>query len=150
VIRHGAAAKKATTGSFTWRWDGRDDNGSFVADGPYRAIVAARTAAGILAYEKNVYVGAFHLSYSADKLYRGQQVRVTIYNTEPLSGPVTLSIHQRATAPFTVTASNVSAARQIATVTMAKGGDAGPVTIIVTGTDVNGGVESGLFHKHVY
>jgi len=150
LVRHGAAQKKATTGTFVWRWDGKTDAGKYVADGPYRAVVSARTGAGILAYDENIYVGAFHLSYSEDKLRRGQDVKITIYNTEPLSGPLTLTMHPKGGKVFSVTAKVLSATKQIATVTMAKSDVAYPLVIVVNGTDTGGGVEQGLFQKHVF
>jgi len=150
IVRHGSAAKKAPIGTFVWRWDGRDDNGSFVPDGPYRAVVSATTNAGVLAYDRNVYVGAFHVSYNQSKLYRGQDVRITVYNTEPLAGPLTLTMHPKGGKMFSVTAKVVSATKQIAIVTMAKSSDPYPVTIVVIGTDTGGGAEQGIFKKHVY
>jgi flagellar hook assembly protein FlgD len=150
IVRHGIAAKKATTGTFVWRWDGRNDSGAIVPDGPYVAVVSARTSAGVLAYGRNVYVGAFHISFDQDKLYRGQAVRITIYNTEPLNGPVTVTMHPKGGTMFSVTATVVGSNKQVATVTMAQASAAYPVTIVVSGTDTGGGAEQSLFQKHVF
>jgi len=150
VIRHGASAKMGTTGTFNWRWNGLDDDGNNVPDGQYRAVVSAKTPAGVLAYSRTIWVSAFHLSYSETKLYRGDKIKIRIYNTEPLDGPVTVGIHPKYGTAFDVTARVLSETEQTVIVTFDKSSKPGALTVVVTGADTGGGAEKGIFHSHVF
>jgi flagellar hook assembly protein FlgD len=150
VVRHGPSKPHAKPGSLGWRWNGTNDKGAIVPDGQYRAVVTAKTAAGSLAYSRSVFVGAFRIAFNQTRLYRGQKVRIKVYNTELLHGALTLSIHQKDAKTFNVTMDPVAPYRQVAKVTLAKGGIKGSASFQVTGTDIKGGTETETFHQHVY
>lgn len=128
-------------------WDGLDEAGQAVPNGSYRALVSATTDAGTATYASDVYVGPFIVSVLTEKPTRGQKLKFTVRNTEPLSGPLTLTVTQKGLAPYTLTMTRVSDNRYSIAFTLKTGGRAGVARFTLLGTDTSGGSETLTFNR---
>lgn len=149
LVRSGPDNPAAAPGDLLWNWDGRDNQGAPVADGTYQGLVSATTAAGTIAYGRLVYVGAFQVSLNVAAPKAGHRFKITVLNTELLSGPLQLRIKQKGFAAFTLTLKKINDHRYVASLTLKSGGPKGPADFTLTGSDVNGGAETLSFRERV-
>ncbi len=132
-----ALGRSFASGRHTWRWDGRDAKGRFVADGSYRVTVTATTSAGSMSQTRPVHVGAFRIVTSDTTPKRGQRITVTVFSTEPLRTAPTLRVKQPGS-DRTVRTSRVEPGRFQVRLKL-RSGKAGTLRLRVTGTDKAGG-----------
>lgn len=134
-----------SAGKYGFRWDGRGDNGAWVADGWYSSVIEATTSLGSYVQQRDVYVGAYRFTPSTSSPARGDKLRVAIVSTEPLSANPTVRISQPGLAPYTVSTTKVARRKWKFTVTLKSGGDAGTLELLARGTDKYGGLNEGSF-----
>jgi len=139
-----------SAGKLAWSWNGRTASGSPVSNGNYRAVVSATNEGGTVQYSRKVYVGPFRFHIGDGTPGRGERVKVTVYNTEPLKAAPTLKIKQPGLARYTLRMSRVSSTHARAFLTFKNAGRAGDVTIQVIGTDAGGQVESQNVTLHLH
>ena len=72
---------------------------------------------------------------------RGGKLTLTMLRTEPMSGPVVVTIYQPGLAPWSVTATHPSKTKYKATFTLKSGGDAGTLVLVISGHDKYGGYQ---------
>ena len=117
---------------------------------PTEDVVSATTDAGTISYASRLRRAPFQARLSDTTLRRGQRVKINVFNTELLSGPLTLTIKQKGLAPYTLTLNQITDHRYSLMVTLANGGSKGRATWTLSGTDENGGAQtSSSFHKHM-
>jgi flagellar hook assembly protein FlgD len=141
VVRTVAASSAATPETLKFTWDGTTDSTAWAPDGWYRSVVTATTELGTYSQERLVYAGAFKTTPSIASPTRGGAVTLVIVSTESLSGAPVVHVSQPGLAPWDAMATRVSGKRYSVTLTLAAGGDAGTLDILVAGTDKYGGTQ---------
>ena len=144
LVRTVRTGEHAPQGTLTFTWDGRADEGRWVADGTYRSVVSAQTGLGTYSQERPVFVGAFQVDVSDVAPARGESVTLNLFSTESLDRNPTVQVTQEGLAPWTVTARHVSGRRYRTSVTLHEGGPGGSVEFYVTGIDARGGRQSSV------
>lgn len=129
-------------GATSYVWDGKSDNGAWVAEGRYRSVVSAQTGLGAYVQERSIFVGAFQISPSITSPARGARITLTIISSERLNRSPRVLITQPGVAPWTVTANRTSDKKYKVTVTLKSGGAEGTVQFHVSGVDWKGGHQS--------
>lgn len=133
------------SGTLRFTWDGRGDDGAWVADGTYRSVVAAQTGLGAYSQERTVYVGAFGATFSNGAPARGDQLTLNLISTETLDRNPTVRVTQDGVTPWSVSTRHVKGRRYRASVTLEAGGHAGAVSFLVSAIDSGGGRQSRSF-----
>lgn len=141
TVRDGSATEP---GVLTFKWDGRNDAGEWVAAGGYRSVVNVETDLGRYGHERTVYAGAFALTASTATPTRGSTVKFVVHSTEPLGGNPKLRISQPGVAPYGVTMNHVTGRKYRASVTLKSSGTAGVMQLLVRGVDKYGQVQETL------
>ena len=124
-------------GTYDFAWDGRDDDGAFVARGTYRSVVTATDGTYGATQQATVVADAFRITVSDTTPVRGQRLKVTAISAERLSRLPKLRIYQPGAKAWTVTMKHVSGKTYRATVTL-KSGLEGTMRLRVTGWDKHG------------
>lgn len=142
VIRTRYSDEALGAGAISWKWDGQDDAGEYVANGTYTAVIAAKTELGTLRYEAKVRVGNWRIAADDRVVRRGQEVQVRARSLEPLEG-AQLEITQPGLEPRLVPMKLRD--KHLATVTfkVAKGGELGRIGLRVIANDIGGQEETG-------
>ena len=143
VVRTVHANAELVAGVQRFAWDGRANNGAWLADGWYRSVVVATTQHGSYSQERDVYLGAYRLTPSISSPARGGKMTLTILSTEPLAVNPSVLVTQPGIEPFTVPTTKVAKKKWKATITLKSGGSAGTVELLVSGTDRDGGINEG-------
>jgi flagellar hook assembly protein FlgD len=131
-------------GTLMFTWDGRADDGRWVADGTQRSVVSAQTGLGEYSQERPVLVGAFQVNLSSAAPARGETVTVNLFSTESLDRNPTVQVTQAGLASWKVSARHVAGRRYRASVTLQAGWPAGAVEFYVSGIDTRGGRQSSV------
>jgi flagellar hook assembly protein FlgD len=139
----------ATSPTLLFSWDGLDDAGQPVPNGTYRGLVSATTDVGTASYATDVAVGPYMVSAVAKQLSRGQKIKISVRNTEPLRGAPKINVWQTGLKAYSVTMNKVSDTRWTIAFTLKPGGKAGIVKFTVSGTDTGGGTESTTFSRQL-
>lgn len=142
VVRTGLDGASLKAGPLRWRWDGRGDDGTFVADGHYVAVVSARTELGTLRYELPVQVGDWTLRVDHRIVRRGQKVSIVARSLEPLAAGATLHIDQPGLSPRIIRMDRTNSHTLKATFKVAKRGPAGRIDLRVVARDRGGQEET--------
>jgi hypothetical protein len=130
--------RELSPGSLSWKWDGRDAAGSFVADGRYRSVITAETSAGTVRHSGDVMLSAFKITASRSPLERGRGITFTIRSTEPLDERPRLRITQPGLDPYVVTTSRTGESRYEVQVRLRSGGGPGEALVRAYGVDIDG------------
>ena len=141
TVRTARSNSQLAAGTYSFVWDGRPDTGAWVPDGWYASVVQATTSWGTYEQQRRVYVGAFRTTPSIQSPARGGKLTLTMLRTEPMSGPVVVTIYQPGLAPWSVTATHPSKTKYKATFTLKSGGDAGTLVLVISGHDKYGGYQ---------
>ena len=127
-----AATQAAGTGTFTW--NGRDDDGAFVARGTYRSVVSATDGTFTSTQAVAVVADAFRISATDATPARGQRITVTAVTAEALDTTPSLRVYQSGIRDWGVTMTRVDSRTWKATITL-KVSSAGTVRLKVTAKD---------------
>jgi flagellar hook assembly protein FlgD len=133
-----------SSGMLGFTWDGRDDQGRWVADGSYRSVVEAQTGLGAYSQERAVFVGPFQLGISDAAPSRGETVTLNVLSTESLARNPTVQVSADGVSPWTVNARLVSGRRYRVSI-LVPAGAGGAVEFTVSGVDSKGGRQSSVF-----
>ena len=123
-------------------WDGRDDDGTYVPNAVYWQLVTATTAAGTYSHKLAVRVMPFKLTAPRWSGPAGTTVTFTMKSAEHLSGWPVVTVMQPGLANYKAYPIRWSTQKFKFTVTFKSGGQPGPVTIKLLGTDIGGGKQN--------
>lgn len=135
-------------GDFRFVWDGTDDSGAYVPDGPYRARVRVTRPQGTYAHEVTVRVMPFSLWTKSWQLRRGDRIVLQLTSAEPLKGKPIIFANQPGIKKYTVPKDKIrklSDTRFDVTLQTRAKGAAGPMKVRVIGTDTGGGSQAKVF-----
>ena len=121
------------------------DSGAWAPDGWYRSVITATTDAGSYAQERRFYAGAFKATPSTNTPSRGGPLTLTIASTERLLGAPVIHVTQPGLATWDATAVSAGRNKYKVTINLQAGGDAGTLSLVVAGTDKNGGQQDSTF-----
>ncbi|MDQ3406936.1 MAG: hypothetical protein M3472_02100 [Chloroflexota bacterium] len=138
-VRALLSAQPASVGPQVVVWDGRDEQGSYVPNGVYSAIVTATTEAGTYSHRLTVHVMPFNVTAPVWSGPAGTTVTFTIKSAEPLTGWPRIEIRQPGLPMYTGYPVRYSPKLNKFIITLKSGGTPGPVKIKVLGTDTGGG-----------
>ena len=138
VVRTLATGQRLKAGTHGWTWDGRADNGAWVAPGTYSALIQASSSRGTTTVQRSIFVGAFSMTPSATVLRSGQTLTLTIASVEPLAGTPTVTLTQAGKKPKAGTVTALGGGRFRVSFKIASRG-AGRATVAVTARDSGGG-----------
>jgi flagellar hook assembly protein FlgD len=139
VVRTRYTAKALAAGTYTWTWDGRRSDGTYVAQGAYRFEVYATNGQGSERQTESVYVGAFQVTTSAATATRGKTLTVTAVSSESLGANPRLYVSQPGLTTWSVAMGHVTSLTYRTTIRLKTGGTAGTLHLYVVGTDTHGG-----------
>jgi len=139
VVRRGMVDQALPAGPASWDWDGLDDGGAAVERGTYTSIVTATTDEGTYSHRTAVRLMPFNLKADLT-VTPGQSQKVTIITAEPVDGWPRIEVKQPSLAVYRLYPTRYSTTRFTAS-WKAKSGAAGPITITITSTDKDGGVQ---------
>jgi flagellar hook assembly protein FlgD len=147
TVRILAQSQALPAGPYGFAWDGTGSPGGTGAPAPlpegrYLNTVTATTGQGAVTIRSTIYLTAFRIIPSASSRSRGQSITVTLVSAEPLVTPPTLTVTQPGLAPYVVATRLVATDTYRATFTIRRAGQAGPMLLVVTGTDTAGGTQS--------
>ena len=142
VVRTGMTDKSLPAGSRKWAWNGRTDAGTFAPRGAYRIVVAATNGTQRAVQRVPVHADAFTLSPSVASAVRGTAFTVTAVSAERLSTTPRIVVRQPGLEPWSVKMTKLSTTTWTADVKPRKGGEAGPLTLVVKATDSKGGANA--------
>ncbi len=144
VVRTGPADRVYPAGAAAWAWNGRTDNGSMAAPGPYRVVVSAGNGVQSATQQVPVRADAFRLTSSSPTAVRGTTITLSAVAAEPLATAPRVIVRQPGLDPWTVTLTRASATRWTAEVKVRRGGTSGSLRLMVKATDAAGGVNTSL------
>jgi flagellar hook assembly protein FlgD len=139
VIRSRYEAALLPPGTYSWGWNGRRSDGTFVPHGRYSFQIIATDGVASESRLPSVYAGAFQVTPSATTASRGRNLTVTAISSEFLASNPRLYLSQPGLATWSATMSHVRGRTYSATVRLRTGGSAGTLRLWVGGTDVDGG-----------
>ena len=139
VVRRGMMDQLLPAGAASWDWDGLDDAGAPVARGIYTSIVTATTDAGTYSHRAVVRLMPFNLKADLT-VTPGQSQKVTITTAEPVDGWPRIEVKQPGVAVYRLYPTRYSTTKFTAS-WKAKAGTTGAITVTITSTDTDGGVQ---------
>jgi len=142
TVRTGMSDRALPAGTVSWTWNGKDDGGAAVPNGVYYSVATATTAAGSYSHSVPLRVMPFKVSSNTVTASVGQKVSLTIICAEPQKGWPTVYVKQPGLAKYRISAVKYNSTKFTTSFTMKSGGTPGTVTVTITGTDVNGGVDA--------
>jgi len=84
IVRHAYRNRRLAAGERSWTWDGRTGNGSWAAQGRYRAVLTSTTSLGTQVLTRDVFAAAYRTSIPATVAV-GDALEVRFDSVEPLS-----------------------------------------------------------------
>jgi flagellar hook assembly protein FlgD len=145
IVRTVRPSSASIAQQIAYAWDGRTNSGSWAPDGWYRSVITATTDAGSYSQERRFYAGAFKATLSTNTPARGGPLTLNITSTERLSGAPVIHVTQPGVATWDATATSVGRDKYKVTINLQAGGAAGTLTLVVAGTDKNGGQQDSTF-----
>jgi flagellar hook assembly protein FlgD len=142
LVRSIREDQQTPAGPQSFRWNGRDDAGVWVADGVYRSVVTAQTGLGTYAQERTVFVGAFRITPSSLTVARGARITLDVLSAERLAANPVVAIIEPGVDRRSVTARHLGGRNYRVSVATSMSGTAESVQFLVSGTDVGGGRQS--------
>lgn len=140
AVRTGLDDVRATRGTTSWAWDGKDDTGEYVPDGTYTSVVTATTSKGSYSHLVTVQVMAYRLD-GDPSAKAGQSHTFAITAAEPQRSTPTITVKQRGVPAYELTL-HKTGSRQWSAVWKARPGQTGRVTFRISGKDSKGGLDS--------
>lgn len=126
-----------SSGTYSYVWNGRGTDGTFVAPGTYRVSVVAASTGLATRLMAPVGLGMFQLTCSATAVSRGGSVVLSAIAAEALSAAPVVTVSQPGLLPRSIRMT-LSSGRWVAKVTALTGGSAGTLSMKVTGADLAG------------
>ncbi len=125
----------SANGAQSVQWDGKDNNGNFVADGTYYSVTTTQTSAGTYFQSVPVDVRAFRMTTAnAVPFQRGFKAKFTVYTAEPLSARPKVKAWVPGLLVKTYSTTSVTGGYSV-TVSFPATAQAGQVQLRVQGTD---------------
>jgi flagellar hook assembly protein FlgD len=137
LVRTVWTGQSQPAGTRTWTWNGKLANGSYVAQGLYRAVLTVTSGLGTTVLSRPVWVTGFAIGPSATTVVAGQRLTVNFSSIEPLSTRPVVALVQPGRAAVYVTATRLTNGSYRAVFTI-QTGPAGPATITVSAKDSSG------------
>jgi hypothetical protein len=129
------------TGTDTFTWNGRGDDGEYVAPGVYRSPVLATNGTVVSVQQATIVADAFWITPSDTTPSRGQSITVTAVSAEPLSSTPNLGVYDTGAASWVVPMTSIGSNTWKATVTMPTGVAPGTVRFKVQASDSGANVQ---------
>jgi flagellar hook assembly protein FlgD len=145
VVRRGIDAVDYDPGDVRFVWDGKDDEGSYVPDGKYRARIKVVRPSGSYAHDLTVRVMPFKMFSPTWKMKRGQTTTLTFETAEPMQGRPLVTANQPGIAKYGLKVTKLSPTKFKAKLATKNRGKAGDMKIRIFGTDQGGGTQWKIF-----
>ena len=148
VVRRGISSEVRPAGNVNFVWDGRNDDGAYVTDGPYTGRIRVQRESGTYAHDVLVRHTPY-VAWSTSWTYRrGATVTLKVTSTEPLQGKPVVTANQPGITKYTVPKWKVKRKSdkvfKVIIETRNKG-RAGDMKVRVKGIDKDGGTNSKVF-----
>jgi len=143
TVKRRLSEKPVAAGDLEWRWDGTDQDGTFVRNGLYTAFISATTDVGTLRYRVPIRVGNWRMGVDDRTPRRGHEVRLTAHSLEAMAGAPSLEISQPGLEPRLVPMKLRDKHLASVTFSVAKGGADGTIRLRVLARDSGGQKEVG-------
>jgi flagellar hook assembly protein FlgD len=140
LVRQGPRDEPLPAGQTSWEWDGLDDAGKPVADGTYVSMITASTENGTYSHKVKVQHAPFVVTMKPT-VSVGQSQVLTVLTAEPVIGWPRIEVRQPGVNPYTLYPTRYSTTKFTARWTV-RPGQSGPVTLVVTTTDADGGEQT--------
>ena len=137
LVRTVWSGRAQAAGSRSWTWNGRLADGTFVAQGRYRAELTATSSLGTTVLSRAVWVAGFAATPSATTVRAGQKLTVTFVTIEPLDTRPQVTFTQPGRAGVTVAATRLSNGSYRAVFTV-QSGSAGAASLRIRALDSGG------------
>jgi flagellar hook assembly protein FlgD len=145
VVRTVMSNELMDVGPVSFDWDGLDDDGNYVPDGVYTMSITAVTEKGTYSHLVTTRVMPFKLTAKKWSVAAAVPIKLTVVTAEAQTGWPTMYVKQAGIKAYRVSLTKYSDTKFIANFKFKTGGKPGPVTVTITGTDVNGGVDVRTF-----
>jgi len=132
----------AMAGYLSLPWAGLGSNGQMLPAGTYAAEVTATDGVLTNSVAIPLTLGAFRISTSTSVATRGNNLTITVVSAEPLGDSPRVTLTQPGFKARTVTMVPAGAMTYRVTTRIQRGGKAGKLSLKVTGSDVQGGINT--------
>jgi len=149
VVRHGIDDVDYEAGPVKWVWDGRDDAGALLPRGEYTSRVRVSRPAGTYGHDVTVLMQPFRLRTVRDTIKRGSSMKATIRTAEPMNGKPVVTVKQRGVRAYEIKVKRRNSQKFTVTLKALKSGKIGRLSVLVSGTDVDGGSQAQRFRLTV-
>jgi hypothetical protein len=148
VVRRGISDEVREPGNVNYVWDGRNDDGAYVADGAYTGRIRVQRDTGTYAHDVLVRHTPY-VAWSSRWTYRrGETVKLKVTSTEPLQGKPVVTANQPGIKKYTVPKWKVKRKTdrvfKVIIDTRNKG-TAGGMKVRIKGIDKDGGTNAKVF-----
>jgi hypothetical protein len=149
VVRLGIDDVEYEEGPVKWLWDGRDDEGILLPRGEYTARVRVTRPRGSYGHDVTVRMQPFRLRTDRDTIKRGSSLKAIIRTAEPMAGKLTVTVKQRGVRTYAIKVKRVHDKKFTVTLKALRSGKKGRLKVVVSGTDVEGGIQTQRFRLTV-
>ena len=137
LVRTVWSDKAQAAGTRSWTWNGKLADGTFVAQGSYRASLTATSSLGTTVLSRTVWVAGFAVTPSATTVKPGQRLTIRFRTIEPLGTRPVVTFTQPGRAGVSATATRLTDGSYKAVFTV-QSGSAGAASVRIRATDSGG------------
>ncbi|OGO56206.1 MAG: hypothetical protein A2V85_07630 [Chloroflexi bacterium RBG_16_72_14] len=137
LVRTVWSGRPQAAGTRSWTWSGKLPDGTYVAQGRYRAELTATSSLGTTVLSRSVWVAGFAVTPSATTVRAGQKLTVTFVTIEPLDTRPVVTFTQPGRTGVSVTATRLSNGSYRAVFTV-QSGSVGAASIRIRALDSAG------------
>jgi spore germination protein YaaH/flagellar hook assembly protein FlgD len=141
-VRTAWSGRSLGAGTWSWTWDGRATDGTYVARGWYRAMLTATSSLGTMTLTRLVLADAFSVVASPLTPSAGETLTLTLRTAEPLAAAPSVTFRQTGRSAVTRTATWLGGASYRVSFAVLAG--SGPASVTIAARDAAGHAVSQL------